>query len=55
MWHHHGHVGMPEIHKGSERTGCQVLEILQKQQQVGRVCSRDSSLLADQLSRDKWS
>lgn len=49
------YVSMPEIcNRGSEHAGWQVLDILHKQQQVGMVCRGDSSLLADQLSHDKW-
>lgn len=49
------YVSMPEIcNRGSEHAGWQVLDLLQKQQQVGMVCRGDSSLLADQLSHDKW-
>lgn len=49
------YVGMPEIdNRGSEHTGWQELDMLQKQQQVGTVCSGDSGLLADQPNRNKW-
>lgn len=50
------YVGMPEnCNGGSEHTGWQGLDMVQKQQQqVETVCSSDSSLVADQLSHDKW-
>jgi len=47
-------IHMPEVcNTGSERTGRQVLDMLQKQQQVGTVRSGDSGLLADQANHNE--